>query len=207
MNNYLQNGYRINGAGRRTPREGSTSYNGPYGEVPPERGIFFTLQVCERVGISRVEVIEGVGKSVIKVFKRAFHYFPMEGLRKGCLFCQKIVYKRVRGRTSGRRLPVLNFFYYPLGVSHPIFLFLRRLLLKTSIAGIEARGYCTKLDYAKNSDTRGNKLDGLGLFSLLSSHKHFSVRNSARPGLGDVSEIGHLVSLLSHQSITCILCN
>ena len=31
----------------------------------PERGTFFTLQVYERVGISRVEVYERVGKSVI----------------------------------------------------------------------------------------------------------------------------------------------
>ena len=45
--------------------EGGTSYNGLYGEAPPERGTFFTLQVHERVGISRVEVYERVGKSVI----------------------------------------------------------------------------------------------------------------------------------------------
>ena len=51
---------------------GGTSYNGLYGEAPPERGTFFTRQVYERVGISRVEVYERVGKSVIYVFKRAF---------------------------------------------------------------------------------------------------------------------------------------
>ena len=28
-----------------------TPYNGLYGEVPPERGTFFSLQVYERVGI------------------------------------------------------------------------------------------------------------------------------------------------------------
>ena len=28
-----------------------TSYNGLYGEAPPERGIFFKLQVYERAGI------------------------------------------------------------------------------------------------------------------------------------------------------------
>ena len=44
---------------------GSTPYNGLYGEAPPERGTFFTLQVYEMVGISRVEVYERVGKSVI----------------------------------------------------------------------------------------------------------------------------------------------
>ena len=79
---------------------GGGTYKGLYGETPPERGTFFTLQVYERVGISRVEVYQRVGKSVIKVFKRAFHYFPMEGIRKGYhlsmegvrkgyLFCQK----------------------------------------------------------------------------------------------------------------------
>ena len=55
------------------PRGRGTSYNGLYGEAPPERGTFFTLQVYERVEISRVQVYERVGKSVIYVFKRAFH--------------------------------------------------------------------------------------------------------------------------------------
>ena len=32
---------------------------------------------------------------------------------KGPLFSQKMVYKRVRGWTSGRSLPVYNFFEYP----------------------------------------------------------------------------------------------
>ena len=51
----------------RPEREGGggTPYNGLYGEAPPESGTFFTLQVYERVGISRVEVYERVGKSVI----------------------------------------------------------------------------------------------------------------------------------------------
>ena len=35
---------------------GETPYNGLYGEAPPERGIFFRLQVYERVGISLDEV-------------------------------------------------------------------------------------------------------------------------------------------------------
>ena len=51
---------------------GGTPYNGLYREAPLERGIFFTPQVYERIGISRVEVYERVGKSVIEVFKRAF---------------------------------------------------------------------------------------------------------------------------------------
>ena len=44
---------------------GGTPYNGLYGEAPPERGTFFTLQVYKRVRFSRVEVYERVGKSVI----------------------------------------------------------------------------------------------------------------------------------------------
>ena len=32
---------------------GGTSYNGLYGEAPPERGTFFRLQVYKRVGISQ----------------------------------------------------------------------------------------------------------------------------------------------------------
>ena len=44
---------------------GGTPYNGLYGEAPHERGTFFTLQVYEKVGISRNEVFERVGKSVI----------------------------------------------------------------------------------------------------------------------------------------------
>ena len=35
---------------------GRTPYDGLYGEVPPERSIFFRLQVYERVGISLDEV-------------------------------------------------------------------------------------------------------------------------------------------------------
>ena len=35
---------------------GVNPYNELYGEAPPERGIFFRLEVYERVGISRAEV-------------------------------------------------------------------------------------------------------------------------------------------------------
>ena len=35
---------------------GGTPYDGLYGEVPPERSIFFRLQEYERVGISLDEV-------------------------------------------------------------------------------------------------------------------------------------------------------
>ena len=48
------------------------SYNGLYGETPPERGTFFMIQVHEScVGITLVEVYERVEESVISVFKRA----------------------------------------------------------------------------------------------------------------------------------------
>ena len=60
---------------KELPRKGGgvTSYNGLYGKAPPERGTFFTLEVYEKVRISRVGVYERVGKSIIYVFKRAFH--------------------------------------------------------------------------------------------------------------------------------------
>ena len=51
--------------------EGGTPYDGLYGEAPPERGIFFRLQVYERGGISLVEEYKRVGKSVIWVCERA----------------------------------------------------------------------------------------------------------------------------------------
>ena len=51
---------------------GGTPYDVVYGGgLPPETGIFFRLQVYERVGISLVEVYKRVGKSVIWVCERA----------------------------------------------------------------------------------------------------------------------------------------
>ena len=44
---------------------GGTPYDGLFREAPPERGIFFRLQVYERVGISVFEVYKREGKSVI----------------------------------------------------------------------------------------------------------------------------------------------
>ena len=44
------------GAANPKPGGGGTPYNGLYGEAPPERGTFFSLQVYERVGILQVEV-------------------------------------------------------------------------------------------------------------------------------------------------------
>ena len=52
----------------KTP--GDTPYNGLYGEAPPERVIFFRLQVYERGGILLVEVYKRVGKSIIWVCER-----------------------------------------------------------------------------------------------------------------------------------------
>ena len=48
-----------------------TPYDGLYREVLPKRGIFFSLQVYESVGISLVEVEKRGGKSVIWVCGRA----------------------------------------------------------------------------------------------------------------------------------------
>ena len=48
-----------------------TPYNDLYGEAPPERGIFFRLQVYKRVGTLLVEVYERAGKSVMRVCERA----------------------------------------------------------------------------------------------------------------------------------------
>ena len=50
---------------------GGTPYDGLYGEVPPKRGIFFRLQVYERVEILLNEVYKWVGKFVIWVCERA----------------------------------------------------------------------------------------------------------------------------------------
>ena len=46
-----------------------TPYNGLYGEAPPERVTFFSLQVNEMLGISLVEVYECVAKYVISSVK------------------------------------------------------------------------------------------------------------------------------------------
>ena len=50
---------------------GGTPYDGLYGEAPLKRGIYFRLQVYERVAILLVEVYERVGKSVIWVCESA----------------------------------------------------------------------------------------------------------------------------------------
>jgi len=62
-----------------------------YRDAPPERGIFFRLQVYERVGILLAEVYERVQKSVIWVCKKGpkgptdeFYCFKMS--RKRSIF-------------------------------------------------------------------------------------------------------------------------
>ena len=50
---------------------GSYSPMDLYGKAPPERGIFFRLQVYERVGISLFDVYKKVRKSVIWACERA----------------------------------------------------------------------------------------------------------------------------------------
>ena len=52
------------------PGGGDNAYDGLYGQAPPERGIFFRLQVYERGGISLGEVYKRLGKSVIWVCER-----------------------------------------------------------------------------------------------------------------------------------------
>ena len=47
---------------------GSTTHNGLYGEVPPERGTFLRDRHMKGVGISLNKVYKRLGKSVILVF-------------------------------------------------------------------------------------------------------------------------------------------
>ena len=56
---------RVEGGG-----EGVTPYRGQNREAPSEWGTFFRLQAYERVGISRVEQDERVGKYVITACER-----------------------------------------------------------------------------------------------------------------------------------------
>ena len=43
------------------------------------------------------------------------YHLLIKGMGEVVLFPSKMVYKRVRGWTLGRSLPVLNFFVYPPG--------------------------------------------------------------------------------------------
>ena len=77
---------------------GAAPYNGLYGEATPENGIFFRLQVYERVGTLLVEVYEREGKSVMRVCERAqranrwiLRLFKVE---KTFYFCDWFLFKR-----------------------------------------------------------------------------------------------------------------
>ena len=70
------------------PRWGKvTPYNGLYGEAPPERVTFFSLQVYEMLAISLAEVYECVGEICHFVGKKAqkgqqVHFMAVKKLRK-----------------------------------------------------------------------------------------------------------------------------
>ena len=96
-----------------TLEEVGTPYNDLCGEAPSERGAFFTLQVYERVGISRNKVHVRVGKSIIQfrfikgpfincISLRYTKGAPFVNRRytKEISFLPKMVHTRVRGRTS-----------------------------------------------------------------------------------------------------------
>ena len=78
-------------------------------------------QVCERLGISRVEIYKRVGKSVISAGKKArltdafyfcekvektFWFCNLVRYTEGVPYLSKMVIKGVRGWTSWRSLPV-----------------------------------------------------------------------------------------------------
>ena len=79
---------------------GGTPYDGLYGEAPPERGIFFRLQVYERVGISLDEVYKRASALIaalaasLAVLKEKRSKF--NNLRKNWkdLIFQKLIYTR-----------------------------------------------------------------------------------------------------------------
>lgn len=98
---------------------GGTPYNGQYVEASPEKGTCFTLQVNERLGISRVQVYETKMRFVI------YTYFMTARYTSGApTICQWKVYLRgtfsakngiekLRGRTSWRNLSALTFLVPP----------------------------------------------------------------------------------------------
>ena len=51
---FARNGDRLLTPGGGGGGGGGTPFYGLYGEAPPERGTFFSLQVYKRVGISQV---------------------------------------------------------------------------------------------------------------------------------------------------------
>ena len=91
---------------------GGTPYNGLYGEILPERGIFLRLQVYEREGILLVEVYERVGKSVIWVCERAHRAnrgtLWLYKFEKTFYFCDWFLFKRQFIYSSQKGCKVLN---------------------------------------------------------------------------------------------------
>ena len=61
---------------RDTIYQGGAPYDGLYRKAPPEMGIFFRLQVYERVGISLVEVYKRVYKRVRGLTSRPLYEPP-----------------------------------------------------------------------------------------------------------------------------------
>ena len=61
------------------------SYSGLYWEAPPERGVFFKLTVCKRVGKIAILVYERVTKSAAKWTKG----WLKRSISKGTTFWQK----------------------------------------------------------------------------------------------------------------------
>ena len=81
------------------PRWGKvTPYNGLYGEAPPERVTFFSLQVYEMLAISLAEVYECVGEICHFVGKKAqkgqqVHFKAVKKLRKRSGFVIYLYFK------------------------------------------------------------------------------------------------------------------
>ena len=73
-------------------------YDSLYREALPKRGIFFRLQVYERVGISLVKVCKRGGKSVIWVYERAQRVnrwiLWLYKVKKMFYFCDWFLFKR-----------------------------------------------------------------------------------------------------------------
>ena len=76
-------------------------------------GAFFTLQVYERGGISRVKVYENWGNLSFMYLKGSFIKGILAKYTKGLSFLPKMVYGGLRGRTLGREPSRINFFKYP----------------------------------------------------------------------------------------------
>ena len=88
---------------------GGSSYDGLYGEAPREKGIFFSLQICERVGISLVEVyltviprVQMGSESIAHEAKGRIGYWLRghEGERNNCFIKIQLVGQKYRDKTT-----------------------------------------------------------------------------------------------------------